>query len=208
MAAGRSALWSGARVMRASCIAAAVMGALPGGAGQAEAASPPLPVARPGGASSSAAAAPAPSVRGAMILPRGMPAPRPVSTGSRSVGAPAPGTPIPSPRPRGVAAAAAEALNADHVQDVADDGPELPVGAVAPGEVTLGTRTGLAEGVAVLGIYGSPGDWRALLRWPSGERDYAVLGGKVGGWTVVGISGEAVTLTKGRETVHLAVPEG
>jgi hypothetical protein len=170
-------------------------------AGSAPNAAPP-PTHRPG-------AAPAAKAPVAVI-----PAARPVAAPRKAVAragqvvvARAP-TPRPiGPRAKAIPAAYAEDLPVHAALDLADDGPDPDHNAVAPGEVTGGTRMGFApDGLALIGIFGSPGDWRALLRLPSGKVDYVHIGARISDWQVVAISGRQVELTRGLQRRMLNVP--
>lgn len=170
-------------------------------AGSAPNAAPP-PAQRPG-------AAPAAKAPAAVI-----PAARPAAAARKPFARA--GEPVlaraPTPRPTGkrpvvIPAAYHQDLPAHAALDLADDGPDPARNAIAPGEVTGGTRMGFApDGLALIGIFGSPGDWRALLRLPSGKVDYVHIGARISDWQVVAISGRQVELVRGLQRRMLEVP--
>jgi hypothetical protein len=169
----------------------------------------PPPAARPGIAAPVAAEA---VVIGGVRMP--VPRPRVATnlTRSRTGGtAAAPAfdpTPRPQPRPTGVGAVPPQDLTATAAKDMADDGPVPTHGATAPGEITGGTRDGFAStGLALIGIFGAPGDWRALVRMPAGKVDYVHVGARLGGWQVAAISAKQVQLVRGLQSRMLTVPD-
>lgn len=170
-----------------------------------------------------AAAAPAPVPEGEIVRGARLPSPRPAGAHPASApasgaarkpeGVPVPSARIPSARPADGAKGWDRTGfglpdNVEHA-DVADDGPEIhPVAAsLSSREVTEGARQGFPrEGIAVIGIYGAPGQWRALMRFPAGGIDYVFPGQKIDGWTVARISGEEVELIQNGRSRAMRVP--
>lgn len=203
---------AGARGMIRRGAAIALLWAMTGAGTQAATAPgvAPPPAARPGVA--------APAARAAAVQVGGvrLPAPRPRAQSglarSGAVEAAAAqafdNAPRPRPRPAGMGFVPPQDLTETAANDMADDGPAPARGAVAPGEVTGGTRDGFpASGLALIGIFGAPGDWRALVRLPAGRVDYVHVGARIGGWQVAAISGKQVELVRGLQSRMLTVPD-
>jgi hypothetical protein len=183
----------------------------------------PTPTARPGAAAPAPAATPASPDGGAGVTAtRGprmpnlrIPVPRPPAPSglSRSGAVEAAAAqafdilPRPRPRPTGTGSVPPQDLTAAANHDMADDGPMPAHGAAAPGEITGGTRSGFARtGLALIGIFGAPGEWRALVRLPAGKVDYVHVGARIGDWQVAAINGRQVELIRGLQRQMLTVP--
>jgi hypothetical protein len=206
------------RAIRLCARAAVLVVAVWAGAG-AEAAAPasaPAPAPRPGAAKMARPpSAPALMPGGAALRGTPVPAARPrlgappgVRVAARPDGRAAASAP-PIARPRATKAIFVPDPPAHSESDLADDGPDTAHGASAPGEVTGGTRLGFAaEGIALIGIFGSPGDWRALLRLRSGKVDYVHVGARLDDWRVVAISARQVEMARGlqRRMLEIAIP--
>ena len=74
--------------------------------------------------------------------------------------------------------------------------------------MTGGTRSGFdSSGLALIGIFGAPGDWRALVRMPAGKVDYVHVGSRIGDWHVAAIGAGRVELIRGLQSRMLTVPD-
>lgn len=208
---------AGARGMMRAALLLCAFAAIGAAHAAAPGAAPP-PTARPGASTEAAgpavkAAAPK-QATGKGVMP--LPAPRPpMPSGLARSGAVEAAaaqafdlTPRPRPRPAGLGFVPPQDLTAHAANDMADDGPAPARGAVAPGEVTGGTRSGFdSSGLALIGIFGAPGDWRALVRMPAGKVDYVQIGARIDGWQVAAISGKQVQLIRGLQSRILTVPD-
>ncbi len=110
---------------------------------------------------------------------------------------------------------------AERVQAMADKIAEqarvTPTFTDAPREVNLPTSANVANTATIenginlretslIGVFGTPGDYRALLRQRGGKYQMLEVGDKIDGWTIVAIAESEVRLKKGSRTKTLKLP--
>ncbi|MCK4860681.1 MAG: hypothetical protein KAS85_02050 [Rhodobacteraceae bacterium] len=110
---------------------------------------------------------------------------------------------------------------ADKVQAMADAIAEqarvTPTFTDAPRQVDLPTSANVARSATIenginlretslIGVFGTPGNYRALLRQRGGKYKMLEVGDKIDGWTIVAIAESEVRLKKGGKTKTLKLP--
>ena len=110
---------------------------------------------------------------------------------------------------------------ADRVQAMADAIAEqarvTPTFTDAPREVNVPTSANVANTATIenginlretslIGVFGTPGNYRALLRQRGGKYKMLEVGDKIDGWTIVAIAESEVRLKKGGRTKTLKLP--
>lgn len=81
----------------------------------------------------------------------------------------------------------------------------LPTSANVAREATIENGINLSA-TSLIGVYGKPGAYRALLRERSGRYSMLVVGERINGWTVVAIDENTVRIKKGSRTEVLRMP--
>ena len=110
---------------------------------------------------------------------------------------------------------------ADHVQSMADaiaeqtrvtptftDTPrqvDVPTSANVARTATIENGINLRE-TSLIGVFGIPGSYRAMLRQRGGKYQMLEVGDKIDGWTIVAIAESEVRLKKGGKTKTLKLP--
>ncbi len=110
---------------------------------------------------------------------------------------------------------------ADRVQAMADAIAEqarvTPTFTDAPRQVDVPTSANVARTATIenginlretslIGVFGTPGDYRALLRQRGGKYQMLEVGDRIDGWTIVAIAESEVRLKKGSKTKTLKLP--
>ncbi len=110
---------------------------------------------------------------------------------------------------------------ADKVQAMAETIAEqarvTPTFTDAPRQVSLPTSANVARTATIenginlretslIGVFGTPGDYRALLRQRGGKYTMVEVGNKIDGWTIVAIAESEVRLKKGGRNKTLKLP--
>lgn len=99
----------------------------------------------------------------------------------------------------------------------AEQARSTPTFTDAPRQVTVPTSADVARTATIkngielretslIGVFGTPGDYRALLRQRGGKYRMLEVGGKIDGWTIVAIAESQVRLKKGNKTKTLKLP--
>ena len=81
----------------------------------------------------------------------------------------------------------------------------LPTSASVAREATIENGINLSA-TSLIGVYGKPGAYRALLRERGGKYSMLVIGERINGWTVVAIDEDTVRIKKGSRTEVLRMP--
>ncbi len=118
---------------------------------------------------------------------------------------------------RAVAAALAQSTSrASDDTPEADDEPDLPVASAAPNiptsasvarQATMENAMRLRD-LNLIGVYGSEGNRRALVRLPSGRYVKVQVGDRLDGGQIAAISRNALRYIKGGRNITLTVPSG
>lgn len=81
----------------------------------------------------------------------------------------------------------------------------LPTSANVAREATIENGINLRE-TSLIGVYGKPGAYRALIRQRGGIYSMVTIGQSVGGWTIVGIDESTVRIQRGNRSEILRLP--
>jgi hypothetical protein len=82
---------------------------------------------------------------------------------------------------------------------------DVPTSANVARTATIENGINLRE-TSLIGVFGTPGDYRALLRQRGGKYQMLEVGDKIDGWTIVAIAESEVRLKKGGKTKTLKLP--
>ncbi|OUS06798.1 hypothetical protein A9Q96_08505 [Rhodobacterales bacterium 52_120_T64] len=123
-----------------------------------------------------------------------------------------PSTLAPRRRPAGFADSVQEMADA-----IAEEARVTPTFTDAPRQVNVPTSANVARTATIenginlretslIGVFGTPGNYRALLRQRGGKYQMLEVGAKIDSWTIVAIAESEVRLKKGSKTKTLKLP--
>jgi len=82
---------------------------------------------------------------------------------------------------------------------------DVPTSANVARTATIENGINLRE-TSLIGVFGIPGSYRAMLRQRGGKYQMLEVGDKIDGWTIVAIAESEVRLKKGGKTKTLKLP--
>ena len=85
--------------------------------------------------------------------------------------------------------------------------PDIPTPAAVSREATVSRAIRLNE-MNLIGVFGTPGDRRALVRMPNGRFQRVEVGDRLDGGRVAAIGETELSYVKNGRTIVLALPRG